>query len=209
MIPDHGIRVFCIGCNYDAHIKELGHTDEDRCVVFMKPASSLVPVGAPIHLPRERGAIHHEVELVVEFGKTGKLIERANALEHVEALTLGLDLTLREIQSRLKQNGHPWEVSKAFDDSAPIGELVPLRPELDPTAIEMSCHVNGELRQTGCTRDMLFAVDQLIEILSRTWQLQPGDLIFTGTPPGVGPVAPGNTITIASPQLGRFEWKAV
>ncbi len=199
-------RVFCIGCNYDAHIKELGSRDADRCVVFMKPASCLVPAGQPIRMPRDVGSMHHEVELVLVVGREGKCISRGDALDHVAGATVGLDMTLRDVQTRAKQNGHPWELSKAFDDSAPIGEIYPCRADMDFTNIEMRCLVNGELRQAGNTRDMLFPVDQLVEILSRTWRLLPGDLIYTGTPPGVGPVAPGDTITIGSPQFGEYEW---
>jgi len=199
-------RVFCIGCNYDAHIKELGSRDSDRCVVFMKPPTSLVPVGRPVVLPRGRGSIHHEVELVAMVGKGGRSIPAADARDHVGGITLGLDMTLREAQTLIKQNGHPWELCKAFDYSAPLGEVVPLQPEHDLAAIEICCTVNGELRQQGNTRDMLFPVARLIEILSSTWELLPGDLIYTGTPPGVGPVEPGDRIAIESPQVGLFEW---
>jgi 2-keto-4-pentenoate hydratase/2-oxohepta-3-ene-1,7-dioic acid hydratase in catechol pathway len=200
-------RVFCIGCNYDAHIKEMGSRDSDKCVVFMKPPTSLVPVGHPVAIPRGRGAVHHELELVVAIGQGGRDIAAADARDHVGGIALGLDMTLREVQNRIKQNGHPWELCKAFDYSAPLGEVVPLLPEHDLAAIEMRCAVNGELRQEGNTRDMLFPVERLVEILSGTWELLPGDLIYTGTPPGVGPVEAGDTVTVESPQVGRFTWR--
>ncbi len=197
-------RVFCIGCNYDEHIKELGSCDADRCVVFMKPATCLVPPGRTIVMPKGVGAIHHEVELVLVIGREGKDI--SGGLDHVAGITLGLDMTLRDVQTRAKQNGHPWELCKAFDDSAPIGKVRPRGDGVDLGNIEMQCLVNGELRQDGNTRDMLFPVDRLVRILSRTWRLLPGDLIYTGTPPGVGPVEPGDTITVRSPRIGEFEW---
>jgi 2-keto-4-pentenoate hydratase/2-oxohepta-3-ene-1,7-dioic acid hydratase in catechol pathway len=199
-------RVFCIGCNYDAHIKEMGHTEADRCVVFMKPATSLVPEGEVVRIPRDRGPLHHEVEVVVAIGTEGKDVPAADALGHVAGVTLGLDLTLRAVQGRLKKGGHPWELSKAFDQSAPLGRFVPPGPGADPDGIAMTCHVNDALRQEGNSRDMLFSVSRLIEILSGTWRLLPGDLIFTGTPPGVGPLEPGDTVRIASPEIGTFTW---
>jgi len=199
-------RVFCIGCNYDAHIKEMGSRDSDKCVIFMKPPTSLVPVGHPVVIPKGHGPVHHEVELVVVIGKGGRGIAAEDARGHLAGITLGLDMTLREVQARIKQNGHPWELCKAFDCSAPLGEVVPLRAEHDLADIEMRCAVNGELRQEGNTRDMLFPAAQLIEILSNTWELLPGDLVYTGTPPGVGPVESGDTITIESLQIGQFSW---
>jgi 2-keto-4-pentenoate hydratase/2-oxohepta-3-ene-1,7-dioic acid hydratase in catechol pathway len=202
-------RVFCIGCNYAEHIKELGSTDDDRCILFMKPATSLVASGEAVRIPRDRGPVHHEVELVVAVGRGGREIPADRALEHVAGATLGLDLTLRERQGKLKKLGQPWEVCKAFDNSGPVGDFTPCGPDLDLAAVEMRCRVNGELRTHGNTRDMLFSVDRLIAIISRTWELREGDVVFTGTPPGVGPVEPGDTIAVESPQLGRFAWEIV
>ncbi len=193
-----GARIFCIGRNYAKHIEELGHQDAAKCVVFMKPATSLVPPGSPIALPRELGAIHHEAELVVMIGRGGKNIPREKAPGHIGGLTLGLDLTLRDLQNKLKAEGSPWERCKAFDGSAPIGELQSYDEKLDLTNLEFSCAVNGEVRQRGNTKDMLYPAAQIIEILSQTWALQAGDLIFTGTPEGVGPLAAGDQIELAS-----------
>jgi len=198
-------RVFCIGRNYAKHIDELGDPDAERCVVFMKPPSCLVPPGEPITLPRDAGEVHHEAELVVEIGREGRDIDERNAAEHVGAIGLGLDLTLRELQNRLKASGNPWERCKAFEQSAPLGELTPYDGR-DLCDIRFTCHVSGALRQTGHTRDMLFPVPRLIAILSRTWHLRSGDLIYTGTPEGVGPVEPGDTVTIASETLGEYRW---
>jgi 2-keto-4-pentenoate hydratase/2-oxohepta-3-ene-1,7-dioic acid hydratase in catechol pathway len=189
-------RIFCIGRNYAEHIRELGDIDAAQCVVFMKPHTSLVPAGDTVPIPRDRGAVHHELELVVEMGDANR----------VRAITLGIDLTLRELQNQLKKAGSPWELCKAFDHSAPIGDLVPRREGMDLADLELQLRVNGELRQQGNTRDMLFPVPKLVEILGRSWHLLPGDLIFTGTPPGVGPVLPGDRLDASSPQIGRFSW---
>ena len=199
-------RVFCIGCNYDAHIKEMGETDADRCVVFMKPPESLAPVGEQVAIPKDRGTVHHEVELVVAICGEGRNIPRDGAADYIAGVTLGLDLTLREVQARLKKRGHPWELCKAFEQSAPVGDFIEYDSKIDLSDIDMKCLVNGKVRQEGSTGDMLFPVGRLIEILSRTWRLQEGDLIFTGTPPGVGPILPGDEVTIESSKIGRFSW---
>ena len=202
-------RVFCIGRNYAEHIRELGSTPDQACVVFMKPASCVVPAGEPVVLPRDRGSVHHEAELVVML--TGGPLTRApipveRALEQVAALTLGLDLTLRDLQNELKKKGAPWELCKAFDGAAPLGDWVPYQGQ-DLQALEFSCDVNGARRQSGRTADMLFPVARLIHILSQSWALAPGDIIYTGTPAGVGPLNPGDRVTLASPALGRYEWR--
>lgn len=200
-----GARIFCIGRNYAKHIEELGHQDAAKCVVFMKPATSLVPPGTPLLLPRDQGAVHHEAELVVMIGKGGKNISRKKALQHIGGVALGLDLTLRDLQNKLKAEGSPWERCKAFDGSAPIGELQAHDEKLDLTNLEFTCTVNSEVRQRGNTRDMLFPIAHIVEILSQTWTLQAGDLIYTGTPEGVGPLVPSDRVELASPQL-RDSW---
>jgi 2-keto-4-pentenoate hydratase/2-oxohepta-3-ene-1,7-dioic acid hydratase in catechol pathway len=205
-------RIFCIGRNYAEHIRELGDADAAQCVVFMKPYTSLVPAGQPVRVPRDKGAVHHELELVIEIGsgpEHGQHIPAAEALAHVGAIAVGIDLTLRELQNTLKKAGSPWELSKAFDHSAPIGARIPYTHDMDLAAIELELIVNGEIRQSGNTRDMLFPVPRLIEILSQTWKLLPGDLIYTGTPPGVGPVQPGDVMEAKSPQIGRYSWQIV
>jgi 2-keto-4-pentenoate hydratase/2-oxohepta-3-ene-1,7-dioic acid hydratase in catechol pathway len=201
-------RVFCIGKNYAEHIdelKHLGHAPDWQCVVFMKPASSIVPEGSPIRLPRKRGSIHHEAELVVMLTGGGADIPLKHALDCVAGLTLGLDLTLRDLQTELKNKGKPWELAKAFDCAAPLGDFKPYL-EQDLGALEFRCSVNGELRQHGFTRDMLFPVARQIHILSQTWALEPGDIIYTGTPKGVGPLVPGDRVVLDSPQIGQFSW---
>ena len=198
-------RIFCIGRNYAEHIKELGNAPDEACVVFMKPPSCVVPVGEPIVLPQGRGSVHHETELVVLLTGGGSDVPVEHALDNVAAITLGLDLTLRDLQNDLKKNGAPWELCKAFDGAAPLGEWQAYNGQ-DLQALEFTCDVNGQRRQTGRTGDMLFPVARLVHILSRTWALQPGDIVFTGTPAGVGPLAAGDRVTLASPAIGRFEW---
>lgn len=202
-------RIFCIGRNYAEHAREMGAPRPAQPVVFMKPATSLVRDGGPLRLPQGQGSVHHEMELVVAVGREGAAVASREALEHVAGVTLGIDLTLRELQSRLKQAGQPWELSKAFEGSAPVGEFVDWSGQFDIQNIEMRCAVNDALRQQGNTRDMLFPVAEIIAFLSHHWRLLPGDLIFTGTPAGVGPLAAGDRIEISSPQIGRFAWQAV
>jgi 2-keto-4-pentenoate hydratase/2-oxohepta-3-ene-1,7-dioic acid hydratase in catechol pathway len=212
----HLNRIFCIGRNYAEHIRELGgkaadaspsaaREPDEACVVFMKPVTCIVPAGRPVALPRGRGSVHHEAELVVLLTGGGRDVPVERALQHVGALTLGLDLTLRELQNELKRKGAPWELCKAFDGAAPLGEWAAYDGR-DPQALEFTCDVNGQRRQTGHTKDMLFPVARIIHILSQSWALQAGDIVYTGTPAGVGPLVPGDRVTLAGPGLGRFEW---
>ncbi|MBI3171276.1 MAG: fumarylacetoacetate hydrolase family protein, partial [Hydrocarboniphaga effusa] len=174
-------------------------------VVFMKPPSCVVEAGRPIALPRGRGSIHHEAELVVRLGGGGADVPHDQAARHITHLTLGLDLTLRDLQTGLKNKGKPWELAKAFDHAAPLGAWTGYRGQ-DLQALEFSCHVNGQLRQKGNTKDMLFPVARIIHILSQTWSLQNGDVIYTGTPAGVGPLVPGDRVVLEGAGLGRHEW---
>lgn len=201
-------RIFCIGKNYADHVSELAHlgySADGDCVIFMKPASAIVAEGEPIVLPRGLGSVHHEAELVVQLTGGGRDIGVDEALDCVAGLTLGLDLTLRDLQTSLKQKGSPWELAKSFDGAAPLGDFKPFLDH-DLQALEFTCHVNGKLRQHGQTRDMLFPVARQISILSQTWALEPGDVIYTGTPKGVGPLETGDEIVLHSPALGRFRW---
>ena len=199
-------RIFCVGCNYAEHIKELGrdYTD-DRCVIFMKPNTSLVAHGSPLAIPTDEGALHHEVEQLVVIAKEGKNISRESAREHVLGIGVGLDLTLRDKQNVLKAHGQPWEICKSFDNSAPIGHFVTLE-DRNLADLHFECSVNGKIRQKGYSGDMLFPVDQIIQILSKSWKLLPGDLIYTGTPPGIGPLVPGDRISIQGSFSDAYSW---
>ncbi|MES2683193.1 MAG: fumarylacetoacetate hydrolase family protein [Pseudomonadota bacterium] len=202
-------RIFCIGKNYADHVAELahlGHAPDGECVVFMKPPSCIVPEGEDIVLPKNAGSIHHEAELVVLLTGGDRDVAVEDALDCVAGVTLGLDLTLRELQTQLKNKGKPWELAKAFDGAAPLGEFRPYLQQ-DLQALTFTCHVNGTLRQSGNTAHMLFSVARQISILSQTWALQPGDAIYTGTPAGVGPLVPGDTVVLEGPGLGRHQWQ--
>lgn len=200
-------RIFCIGRNYAKHIEELNNTlSGAECVVFMKPASALVAPGETVHLPADRGEIHHEAELVVEIGTGGSRISAEEARAHIAGIGLGLDMTLRSVQTELKNTGEPWERAKAFDYSAPLAPLVSLSADMDLADLHFELAVDGEIRQRGHTAHMLVGVADLIAILSRNWQLLPGDLIFTGTPEGVGPVEPGMRLSLSGPRLPGAEW---
>jgi 2-keto-4-pentenoate hydratase/2-oxohepta-3-ene-1,7-dioic acid hydratase in catechol pathway len=179
---------------------------DGECVVFMKPASCIVPAGEPIVLPKTIGSIHHEAELVVLLTGGGRDIAVEEALDCVAGVTLGLDLTARDLQTQLKNKGKPWELAKAFDGAAPLGEFAPYLAQ-DLQALTFTCHVNGTLRQSGDTAKMLYSVARQIHILSQTWALEPGDAIYTGTPAGVGPLVAGDVVVLQGPGLGRHEWR--
>jgi len=200
-------RIFCIGKNYDEHVKELGSTAPEEPVVFMKPVCNIVAPGETLSMPRHGSLLHHEVEVVLLIGRGGQDVPEADALTYISGITLGLDLTLRDVQGRLKKLGLPWELSKAFEQSAPLGYFKTYDPNsIDLENFSFTCSVNGGLRQQGNTRDMLFPVRNLIHRLSGWWTLRPGDIIFTGTPSGVGPLKQGDQVGIESSDTGCFSW---
>jgi len=202
-------RVFCIGRNYVGHVSELKSAIPEKPVVFIKPESCLVPPGRAIRFPGHGQDLQHEVEVVIRIGQAGKAMSCEEAFSMIDGVTLGLDLTLRDVQTGLKQKGLPWEMAKAFDQSAPIGEFLPYNGSLDLTGIQFCCMVNGSVRQRGITGDMIFSIDKLIVELSAVWLLRPGDMIYTGTPSGVGPLRAGDRIVIESDQLGYFAWNVI
>lgn len=199
-------RIFCVGRNYADHIRELGHADDGDCLIFMKPASAIVEAGEVIELPRGQGAVHHEAELTVLLTGGGRDIPEDQALETVAGIGLGLDLTLRDLQTRLKARGAPWELAKAFDGAAPLGDWQPYLDQ-DLQALQFELLVNGKPRQQGDTAYMLYPVARLIHILSRSWSLEPGDVLYTGTPAGVGPLQPGDEILLRGQGLGEHRWR--
>ncbi len=199
-------RIFCVGKNYRKHIKELKDEDPEQPVIFMKAVSCIVLPQEKIALPVHGTCLHHEVELVVLIGQGGRNIKETSARSHIAGLSLGVDLTLRDVQTSLKKKGLPWEIAKAFDQSAPLGTFVPLGDSTDLDDIAFSCEVNGALRQEGNSGQMIYSIPYIIEYLSDIWALQPGDLIYTGTPSGVGPLVSGDTIKIAGSGIGKFTW---
>ena len=206
-------RIFCIGKNYTEHIRELDDFDstlqsknEKQPVVFMKPITSIVSPGESIHVPTHGNILHHEVEVVVLLKGGGKNILIEDSLSCVAGVTLGLDLTLRDVQVEVKKKGHPWELSKSFDHSSPLGLMRPYDDSFDLFDIPFACFVNEEKRQEGNTKDMLFSIPKIISFLSTVWKLMPGDLIYTGTPSGVGVIKSRDEISLNSYILRRFEW---
>ena len=206
-------RIFCIGKNYTEHIRELDDFDstlqsknEKQPVVFMKPTTSIVSPGESIYVPSHGNVLHHEVEVVVLLKGGGKNILIEDSLSCVAGVTLGLDLTLRDVQVEVKKKGHPWELSKSFDHSSPLGLMRPYDDSFDLFDIPFACFVNEEKRQEGNTKDMLFSIPKIISFLSTVWKLMPGDLIYTGTPSGIGVIKSRDEISLNSPILGRFAW---
>jgi len=201
--------VFCIGRNYVEHARELANAVPEKPVVFIKPASCLVRPGKGIHFPKHGRELQHEVEIVVRVGREGRARTEEEALLFVSDLTVGLDLTLRDIQKELKQKGLPWEIAKAFEQSAPIGDFKPYDGSLDLKNIRFGCRVNGIERQRGNTGEMIFSIGELLVHLSTIWMLRPGDLVYTGTPSGVGSLKIGDTIEVESDPIGLFSWSIV
>ncbi len=199
-------RIFCVGMNYAAHIRELKNEVPAAPVIFMKPLTSLVAPGEPIPVPTHGQDFHYETEVVALIGREGRPRTEAEARAAVSGITLGLDLTLRDVQQALRKQGHPWEACKAFDGSAPLGRMAPCSPELDLGRLVFTGKVNGEVRQRGNTADMVFSIPALICHLARMWTLRPGDLLYTGTPEGVGAIRAGDRITVEAPWCGAFEW---
>ena len=200
-------RIFCVGKNYRKHIQELQDEAPDQPVIFMKPVSCIVLPEEKIKPPTHGNCLHHEVELVVLIGQGGRDISESNARSHIAGISLGIDLTLRDVQSSLKKKGLPWEIAKAFDQSAPLGVFVPFNNSTDLENISFSCKVNGALRQEGNSGQMIYPILQVIQFLSKIWELQAGDLIYTGTPSGVGSLDSGDTIRIAGEGIGEFTWE--
>lgn len=189
-------KAVCIGRNYLEHIHELNNAVPETPILFIKPATAFVPLDEPITLPKGRGSCHHEVELAVLIGSKLKNVEHGAARQAVVGYGIALDLTLRDLQTTLKQKGHPWETAKAFDGSCPLSAF--LKPEAvpDPQAIDLSLRINGKLRQQGNTRQMLLGIFALIAHISTHFTLLPGDIVLTGTPAGVGPLESGDTLQL-------------
>ncbi len=202
------MRIFCIGRNYADHARELGNAPpppEGPPVVFMKPATSLIPPGNDVPWPRHGRELHHETEVVLRIGRTGSPADEEEALAFIDGISLGFDLTLRDVQARLKAEGLPWEMAKSFEGSALCGAFV----DVPWQRIAFTGSVNGDVRQSGDTDDMIFSAPRLVVELGKVWTLRPGDIVFTGTPAGVGPLAPGDGLVAESPLLGRFAWRMV
>lgn len=185
-------RILCVGRNYAAHRREMGGDDRDPPFFFAKPADAVVPPGGQVAYPPKTQNLHYEIELVVALGSGGADVPVERALELVLGYATGVDLTRRDLQSAAKDKGHPWDAAKGFDDSAPISAI--RRWSGPPPQGRIQLAVNGETRQDAMVGDMIWNVAEIVAEASRLWRLRPGDLIFTGTPEGVGPVVSGDRV---------------
>ncbi len=182
------MKVICIGLNYRKHAQELGWALPTEPVVFMKPDSSILKNNKPFFLPGFSSLIHYEVEVVIRISKLGKGISEKFAPRYYDSLTLGIDLTARDIQNRNAAAGLPWELSKGFDGAAPLGRFIDVSSLHDINNLDFRLEINGKTVQQGNTSDMIFSINKIVAFVSKFFTLKTGDLIFTGTPPGVGPL---------------------
>jgi fumarylpyruvate hydrolase len=206
-------RIYCVGRNYEEHAKEMGFTGREPPFFFMKPADALVVVEADstgtLPYPSLTKNFHHEIELVVAIGTGGKNIQAADAHKHIYGYAVGLDMTRRDLQGEMKKQGRPWCIGKGFDHSAPIGPITPVAQAGDAENAEISLQVNGQDRQRSQVSKLIWNVGETIEHLSAAWELQPGDLIYSGTPEGVAAVVAGDTLVGQVAGLSTLTLKVV
>ena len=188
------MKIFCVGRNYSDHAKELKNDIPDEPVIFMKPKSALLQPHTPFYYPEFTNELHYECELVLRIAKNGKYIQEKFANKYYDAVTAGIDFTARDIQNELKQKGLPWEKAKSWDNSAVIGKWIPLTGLKDRNKINFALYKNKELVQQGDSQDMLFDFDYIVSYISNFFSINIGDLIFTGTPAGVGEAVVGDEI---------------
>lgn len=201
-------RIYCVGRNYAEHAKEMGFTGREPPFFFMKPADAVLPVNAgetgSMPYPSLTKDLHHEIELVVAIGKGGRNIAAADARQHIWGYAVGLDMTRRDLQGEMKKQGRPWCIGKGFDAGAPIGPITPAAQAGDVEHAAIWLQVNGADRQRSTVDQLIWNIAETIEHLSAAWELQPGDLIFTGTPEGVGAVVRGDVLEGGIDGLGRL-----
>jgi fumarylpyruvate hydrolase len=198
-------RIYCVGQNYKAHAREMGDSGREPPFFFAKPADAVIQADS-VPYPKQTTELHHEVELVVALGRGGRNVAPAEALSLIYGYAVGVDLTRRDLQAVAKKAGRPWTASKGFDHSAPISALQPVDRCGHPASAAISLAVNGELRQNGNTSDMTWSVAEIIAELSRYFELAAGDLIFTGTPPGVGALLPGDRVACRIEGIASLEF---
>lgn len=204
-------RIYCVGRNYEDHAKEMGFTGREAPFFFLKPADAIVVVeggstGA-IPYPSLTKNLHHEIELVVAIGTGGKNIRAADALKHIYGYAVGLDMTRRDLQGEMKKQGRPWCIGKGYDHSAPIGPITPAALAGDVSQAGIYLRVNGQDRQRSNVSKLIWSIAETIEHLSTAWELKAGDLIYTGTPEGVGAVVSGDTMLGGVAGLGTLSVK--
>lgn len=203
------MKIICVGRNYLAHVKELDNALPTEPMFFMKPETALLPTGEAFLYPDFSQEIHYETELVLRICKSGRNIAEKDAHNYYNALTVGIDFTARDLQSQCKAKGHPWEIAKAFDNSAPIGKFKKISELKNPADISFGMRLNGEWAQQGHSSDMIFSFDRIVSHVSRFVTLQEDDLIFTGTPQGVGEVHVGDRLELflEGEEVLRFQVK--
>jgi fumarylpyruvate hydrolase len=204
-------RIYCVGRNYVEHAKEMGFTGREPPFFFLKPADAVVPVPAgetgTMRYPTLTKDLHHEIELVVAIGTGGRNIRAADAHQHIFGYAVGLDMTRRDLQGEAKKQGRPWCIGKGFDQSAPIGPITPAADAGDVANADIWLQVNGQDRQRSNVAKLIWNIGETIEHLSAAWELQPGDLIFSGTPEGVAAVVAGDVLQGGVAGLGTLELK--
>jgi fumarylpyruvate hydrolase len=199
-------RIFCVGRNYAAHAREMGQDpDREPPFFFTKPASSIVPEGVDIPYPPQTAEFHFEAELVVAIGREAIACPVARARDCIYGVAIGNDLTRRDLQSKAKEKGQPWDWGKGFDHSAVCGPIHPIATVADLSKGRIELQLNGQLKQEGDLADLIWSADEVISIISQSMALRPGDLIYTGTPAGVGPMQVGDVVRISIDGLGAIE----
>jgi 2-keto-4-pentenoate hydratase/2-oxohepta-3-ene-1,7-dioic acid hydratase in catechol pathway len=188
------MKIICVGRNYASHVKELGNTKPSEPVIFMKPKSALLQSHTPFYYPEFTNELHYECELVLRVSKNGKYIQERHASNYYNGITVGIDFTARDIQEELISKGLPWEKAKAFDNSAAVGKFIDITPEINKKNINFSLYKNKELVQKDNSGSMFFSIDTIVAHISNYFSLNIGDLIFTGTPAGVGECVVGDDL---------------
>jgi 2-keto-4-pentenoate hydratase/2-oxohepta-3-ene-1,7-dioic acid hydratase in catechol pathway len=197
-------KIVCMGRNYVAHIEELNNTRPERPMFFIKPATALCPLEAPIVIPPYSKKARHELEMAALIGRTLKNAREQDVFPAIAGYAVALDVTLQDVQDEVKKKGHPWEIAKGFDGSCPISPFVPAAQVPDPQDVLVRMKVNGELRHNGSTRLMIWKIPELIADASRYFTLEPGDIVLTGTPAGVGPLEPGDVLEMEIAHVGHY-----
>lgn len=199
------MKIFCVGRNYAEHAKELNNEVPEEPVIFLKPKSALLQSNATFYYPEFTNELHYEAELVLRIAKNGKYIPASQASKYYNAITVGIDFTARDVQQELKKKGLPWEKAKAWDNSAVVGTWIDITPQLLKSPINFSMKLNGETVQKGISKDMIFSFDKIIANISQYFSVNIGDIIFTGTPAGVGECVVGDVLTGYFESIRVFE----
>jgi fumarylpyruvate hydrolase len=200
-------RIYCVGRNYAAHVREMGGNEREPPFFFQKPTDAIVPSGSVIEYPLATHSFQHEVELVIAIGAAGACIPTEEAHSHVFGFAVGVDLTRRDLQREARDAGRPWECGKSFDQSAPISSVVRAGPAPLPSQAGISLRVNGVVRQQAILGDMIWNCDEIVSRLSLLYALEPGDLIFTGTPAGVADLNPGDRVEGSIEGVGELTFR--